>query len=69
MGGLWSVGPGEYYRREFGKVQYLEKTVAMNADFGLYLLRNVDRFYMPEAVRVDQRTKEQKIQVTEAHIR
>jgi hypothetical protein len=66
---LWDELKCEYYRRHFGRIMELRKTVTMPKDFSRYLLANVERFYTQQPVELDQKTKAEKIQMAECRIR
>jgi hypothetical protein len=65
---LWDELKAEYRKQSWGKVSKVIKDVKADAEFGRYLLSNVDRFTPPPVYQQDMRTTEQKIAMKRAQI-
>jgi hypothetical protein len=65
---LWDELKSEYYKRNFNKLQTLEKAIEMPSSFGQYLVNNIERFYVQKSVVMDRTPKAEKIQMLELEI-
>lgn len=65
---LWDELKGEFYRRKWGTVESVVKEIKMPDNFARFLWANIERYYRSESVTMEHRSREQRIQMHEAHI-
>ena len=68
MEDLWCELKGEFYNRQWGKVERVFKEIKMPDNFARFLCDNIERYYQSESIKMEHRSKEQRIQMNEAHI-
>jgi hypothetical protein len=63
MEALWQELVNEYRQRNWGKVDHVSKRFVMPENFAKFLWEHAELYYRPDAVTLERRTKEQRVEL------